>query len=589
MALGKAFIEVHADTKPFARELASELNKIIRASEKSVKVSSENVGKKINDGIGDGIKKNSRSLNRTITNAITSGFGQDLGKKFTSGIIDSLDDGLSGLPAEVKVALGAALLAITPLIAGAITTLVSATIAAAFGGIGVLIAAQFQDVQTAWESLLGNLRNVFLGNGSVFVQPVLNAFDMIRERLFALEGWFQEIFAVSATYIEPLTEAFLGFVEGLLPGLLDSLRNVGSVLPALVDGFRTLGRVIGQALVIITGTEYANDAFRDLVFVLGSAILATAILLRTLTEIYGTLRDISLLLSGPQGWAQLFAENAADDYAEKVNQAADANGTFTSSLQRMLSPTEEQEKALAALNQQISQLQQLILASVNNEIAWEQAIDDFTATVKENGKSLELTGQAGRNNARALVELANTALKTRADQIALGTSTDEAQAAFERQRAKIYELAAGMGLSKTRTEELIGELLRIPAPKESGVTQATITRLIRAIALAKSLGGALGSAAGIAIQIGAQPHAEGGVFNRPHLGMVAEAGPEAIIPLNNPARAQQVMAQAGLGGMGTPNVNVYIGNEQIDAYIDTRTNQSMTTTARELAYGGRGI
>jgi hypothetical protein len=71
--------------------------------------------------------------------------------------------------------------------------------------------------------------------------------------------------------------------------------------------------------------------------------------------------------------------------------------------------------------------------------------------------------------------------------------------------------------------------------------------------------------------------------------MVAEAGPEAIIPLNNPARAQQVMAQAGLGGMGTPNVNVYIGNEQIDAYIDTRTNQSMTTTARELAYGGRGI
>jgi tape measure domain-containing protein len=41
-------------------------------------------------------------------------------------------------------------------------------------------------------------------------------------------------------------------------------------------------------------------------------------------------------------------------------------------------------------------------------------------------------------------------------------------------------------------------------------------------------------------------HAEGGVFDRPHLGLVAEAGPEAIIPMRNPLRAMQVMHQAGL-------------------------------------------
>jgi TP901 family phage tail tape measure protein len=45
-------------------------------------------------------------------------------------------------------------------------------------------------------------------------------------------------------------------------------------------------------------------------------------------------------------------------------------------------------------------------------------------------------------------------------------------------------------------------------------------------------------------------HALGGVFTTPHVGMVAEAGPEAIIPLSNPARAAQVMAQAGLSGTG---------------------------------------
>ena len=41
-------------------------------------------------------------------------------------------------------------------------------------------------------------------------------------------------------------------------------------------------------------------------------------------------------------------------------------------------------------------------------------------------------------------------------------------------------------------------------------------------------------------------HAEGGVFNRPHVGIVAERGPEAIIPMSNPMRAMQVMHEAGL-------------------------------------------
>lgn len=58
--------------------------------------------------------------------------------------------------------------------------------------------------------------------------------------------------------------------------------------------------------------------------------------------------------------------------------------------------------------------------------------------------------------------------------------------------------------------------------------------------------------------IGVNPtkHAAGGVFTSPHVGMVAEAGPEAIIPLSRPARARQVMASAGLGGGS--NVNIYV-------------------------------
>jgi TP901 family phage tail tape measure protein len=45
---------------------------------------------------------------------------------------------------------------------------------------------------------------------------------------------------------------------------------------------------------------------------------------------------------------------------------------------------------------------------------------------------------------------------------------------------------------------------------------------------------------------GLVPHASGGIFSTPHIGLVAEAGtPEAVIPLNNSARSQSLWEQAG--------------------------------------------
>lgn len=58
---------------------------------------------------------------------------------------------------------------------------------------------------------------------------------------------------------------------------------------------------------------------------------------------------------------------------------------------------------------------------------------------------------------------------------------------------------------------------------------------------------------------GTVAHASGGVFSTPHMGLVAEAGPEAIIPLSRPARAAEVMRQAGLSGGGdTITINVQV-------------------------------
>jgi hypothetical protein len=69
-----------------------------------------------------------------------------------------------------------------------------------------------------------------------------------------------------------------------------------------------------------------------------------------------------------------------------------------------------------------------------------------------------------------------------------------------------------------------------------------------------------------------------------------EAGPEAIIPLTDPARAKQLMDQSGLSQMqdgGDTNVAVYIGNEQLDSRVVKVQNKGFKAFGRGMKYGPR--
>lgn len=245
------------------------------------------------------------------------------------------------------------------------------------------------------------------------------------------------------------------------------------------------------------------------------------------------------------------------------------------------------------LNQQLEAYERMVLGQINNEIAWEQAVDDFTEAVNRNGRSLKLGEQAGRDNANALLQLAQVALRTRSEQIAMGVEVGVAQQKFDQQKAAIYALAAQMKLSKVETDKIVGALLNIPPPAPTGIDAASIARLQKALTLIQQIYAApgFGSIFGALANAlkSSKAYANGGIVTSPTMGLVGEAGPEAVIPLNKPARAAQLLNQSGLSNMMGPSVNVFIGNQQIDAYIDDRVDGRMSVTARSLAYGGRGF
>ena len=100
-----------------------------------------------------------------------------------------------------------------------------------------------------------------------------------------------------------------------------------------------------------------------------------------------------------------------------------------------------------------------------------------------------------------------------------------------------------------------------------------------------------------AIHIGL-PHipmlASGGLVNAPTLAVVGEAGPEAVIPMSNPAQAAKVAKSTGLldmlgskAGTMAANVQVFLGTREITDILDVRIDSALNNQANELAYGTR--
>lgn len=105
--------------------------------------------------------------------------------------------------------------------------------------------------------------------------------------------------------------------------------------------------------------------------------------------------------------------------------------------------------------------------------AWEQSIDDATATIKENGKTLDNNTAKGRDNRTALYDMAEAARdKARADAEA-GESSDSLARDMQVARDKFMDTARAAGASAEEARNLADDLGLIPHEVDTDVTADT--------------------------------------------------------------------------------------------------------------------
>lgn len=177
------------------------------------------------------------------------------------------------------------------------------------------------------------------------------------------------------------------------------------------------------------------------------------------------------------------AKVASDSAASATANLSDDMLTAGKAAQDAADGTKAFTEELQALNQPA-----LDARSAAREV--EQAFDDATAALKENGKSFDINSEKGRKNQAALDDVASALNGQIGAMQANGAAQGTLDAKVDSSRTRLYNLARQFGLSKAEAKKYIDQVLQTPksisttfsaktaqAKKDLAAIQSNINRL----------------------------------------------------------------------------------------------------------------
>lgn len=582
----KAYVEITADYDKFAREATTKLNQAFR--EIGGKLNTDDIGRKAGTDFGDSFAKGAESVvanrfqavgrnavvglaaavdgpdsrNRfgsalrnlvgTVTSSVGkffSNFGSGFGDKLTEALgpqtMSRIATGLRGAAAGLGQFLIQAgiMVIVLPHLAGVVVTLTANLVGLAAilfllpGTIAVLLGALIPLV-IVFQNFGGALSAIMEGDPEKIAEAMDKLAPSARRvaKEFALLlPWFREVQKIAQN-------AFFAQLTGQLTSFFDTIGKA-RISQGLENVSAALGRFVG--LLFRVGESPGFQRLGDLLF--------------------GNAQD-----SG--GIARIL-----DRLAPSLERLMEAFATVAATTLPTL------EKVFAAMG-----------GGINRFAMWLEAAAADGRLQEWLDKGLQTAGD--------LKDLLGEMLAL------LGTIFDQTDDGGERFLQKITKAVADLRayFESPEGKEALTTMVHLANNFADALGYAVdlLEKILTLLAMVDIASGRspssrvkTGKSAGVAGQVQAviAGYAEGGVINKPTFALMGEAGPEAVVPLSDPTRARQVMAEAGLlplaenmssGGM---TVLVYLGTDQITDILDTRVERGLSAAGRQLRHGPRGM
>ena len=219
----------------------------------------------------------------------------------------------------------------------------------------------------------------------------------------------------AAALLGPATVA----IGGVLTLIESQQRPVTAALDKVAQGVATVGDVTGKNAVLmnksLNNTSRSIEAFANsaagLQFI-GEDARATAAEFFFMASQTENTADKALLLNEASRVLHASFEEgkgAADSAALANERLGDATGDLGDTVGDAEAAYDALNKELDDFNKQIDRTLGVVLDVQGATADYEQAVDDLAASVKENGRTLDLNTEKGRENRRALIDVVEAA------------------------------------------------------------------------------------------------------------------------------------------------------------------------------------
>lgn len=605
--LGEAFIEIHADTKPFDRELAAKLKAAVAAAGDKVEPEAVKTGRKVSRGVAEGVDKDSNWITRAFRR-IGNLFGKE-GQSWTDKIkapFDKMAKGnfiltrLFGQTAiavggftrklfqltSVSVRAGAALLAFAAVSGELVATSLKVAI-----GLGGDFTKVMGNLATAGSEVAASFAAFFAQILSL--APAVIALVGVMFLLVAAIGAIVAIltvalapFATLIGFLVTLPSLISAVLVVILPlvialhGVSDALALVFEKDPKkFADGLKKLPPIMQQLVNTLRPLRGEFDKFR--------ASIQTAFLGPILTKLNPFLKQVlPVLRVGFTGIAQamgnivlnimrlLSSRAALDGLATimgSVAQFMDTNsGTITALIQAL-------GKTAVAMLPTVLELFTKLSGFLTDFAAWiEGAITDgrfqkWLDTAIASAKSIwnlilaliglfkEMFSQTDEGGRKFLDKITEALNKFTA-----WLKSPQGMEALKNAVAFANLFADALKLALNYTQFILGVFNKI----------ADVLRWIRDNPILAPVLGAFGTK---------KSFSGGGVVPHDEIALVHKGEP-ILDPANSVGRNRSILQDAGMLDVlsGSTIVNVYLGTEQLDARIERKVATSNVANARAL-------
>lgn len=161
---------------------------------------------------------------------------------------------------------------------------------------------------------------------------------------------------------------------------------------------------------------------------------------------------------------------------EQTDKAAEAVALYETALEEATPTLEEQTEAIIANNESLRDQANAALEASDAEISFAATLDDTTATIAENGKTLDLSTEAGRANKSALNDLASETLGLADANKVNGAATADSNAKLATGRTAFLNAADAAGMAADEANALADSYGLVPETVSTSVAVTGTTQ-----------------------------------------------------------------------------------------------------------------